>query len=112
MENIPEELEPLISQATDAALIWARLDAGFGILGGIIMLIIAYYLGKWAFGEFKKAAESPGGGDTDDENLVLVAGAASAVIGLIGAFHVLNPWRWVGVFEPAVWIVHQAAGAL
>lgn len=113
-QHIPEQLEPLITQATDAALLWARLDAGFGLLGGLIALALAVFI-YWYFVAqvrvYREQYQKNGMNKEHETWLIFVFGAGLVPV-MVAVYYLFNPWRWVGVFEPSVWIVHRAASVL
>lgn len=114
--QIPEQLEPLITQATDAALLWARLDAGLGLVGGLIFLGLSIFLGRVAlrwWRENPRVLDNTQGPDESDEGAAFITIViATLIFAFVALFHLFNPWRWIGVFEPSVWLIQQAVSSL
>jgi hypothetical protein len=97
--------------AVALALTVARISAGTQIFVGALLLLGAWIL---AFPVRRAVwAANPGGGydgDWPTPRIVyaLIAGVAVVVGGIGGVAAALDPFAWVGVFRPEVWIAYKA----
>lgn len=107
LQNLSAEYGP---EVVDAALWVARIDA-LAVIGATVAILIAgIVLGlntKTARAWSKKVEpnwESPlavwGG----------LVGLSSIVLLTMGTIRILNPWPWVGIIEPQLWIAKKVLG--
>lgn len=122
-------------QIAETLLVWARIDAASGLIcalgmmicGGALMwfglprLVRTWERGSKLHEEWCKAAIGSeaetniawmGAGNVA---LLLCAGVASvvgAIVTLLNFAKLFNVWRWVGMFQPELWIIHKSLSAV
>ena len=105
--------------AVEFALLYARLDAAQGLLVWVLLSIVAFVAGhtlssRWRAyldAEYARWARE----DRPDElastrSRKTLAYSTYIPFVVFFTFGVCQPWRWIGMFAPEVWIVHRLIG--
>lgn len=96
-------------EVADAALQMARIDALSGLVPAIFTVAATVIVGPKVVRNLRKWQEK----DPYDPGpliLLVVSGAVAAIFNLAAIMTLLDVWRWVGVFEPKLWLAKRILG--
>lgn len=106
----------------DAALQMARVDAAQGLVKAAIILIassaamwLAWYLYKLEIPFKQNEAYSSRIDDNSEKRFfksiaAIIIGISSSFVFVSGMIDFCNLWRWVGIFEPKLWLAKRVLG--
>lgn len=111
MDELAKRFSDLASQyapdVVDAALNAARIEAMSAMVGGVLCFAIAYAcyrVGRWMLWTYSG----------EDADLVAMGGGVAWIVGgvtgAIGAWAFLDPWVWVALTRPELYIAKKAIG--
>lgn len=95
-------------KAVDLALNVARLDAASGLMFGVAALLTAlafFFAARFSIGRLAEDPDAVGW-----EMVTGISGAAMVLLMGVGLAHMLDLWRWAGVFWPELWLAKKVIG--
>ena len=117
LPQLATQYGPDVADVADVELLAARVDAASGIVAGVASVAAAV---AFAFAlRYSIREHSDAVGDEErcsrDEEIpwffaMIGSGLGAAFASIIGAAMLLNVWRWVGIFEPKVWLAGKLLG--
>lgn len=106
-----DQLQELAKQygpdVADAALMMARIDAAQGLVGGVVAAVITWVCFVSTRSLIKKAKAQPY--EMWDVGAIIV-GVCGAFAALVAVLTLADIWRWVGIFEPKLWLAKRILG--
>lgn len=110
--------EKMAAPAADLAMAAARVQAYTSAIGGVVCLVVAGWLAVAALTLFRKAqsladANDRYGADTSDYwqfFAALIAGFFAAMFGIAAAVNLLDPWTYIAMQRPELWLAKKALG--
>lgn len=94
----------------DAALQMARIDALSTMVPATFVLVGSFIVAKWYWTNCKAWMRGP---SSDEVAIVMggiLGGLCLATFSAWALVQLLDIWRWVGIFEPKLWLAKRILG--